>query len=107
MIHKKKNKPQKKDWCGPENSPLLSALIPDSIFGISIADCCKQHDEDFQEDGTEKDFKRVNKQFHKCLKCRFVEKVGRLRYYTRGFFAVAYCYYKAVKEQGSKHFNYA
>jgi len=107
MIQVKKKKEKKIDFCGPENSPLLSALIPDSIFGIDIADCCEDHDDGYKEGGNEKKRRKVDKKFHKCLKCKFVSGVGFIRYYTRGFFVISYGYYKSVKEKGKEYFNYA
>ena len=103
----KKNHNKKKDFCGPENSPLLSALIPDSIFGIVIAPCCEDHDGGYKEGGDEKKRRKIDKKFHNCLKCTFIKRVGYIRYYTRGFFAISYGYYKSVKEKGKEYFNYA
>ena len=33
-----------KDWCGPENNPLLASMIPDEIMGVPVSIAGYRHD---------------------------------------------------------------
>ena len=97
----------KKDYCGPEDNPILSAIIPDSFLSVDFSDCCKDHDAEYKEGGTEKERKKSDKKLKTCIKCRLLKKFGYWTFYTKQLWLVPQAYYLAVKNKGKEYFKYA
>lgn len=53
------------DYCGPQGRSI-SALIPESIAGVSFSDACRQHDLDFSP-GSQVSIKDANQKFLRAM----------------------------------------
>ncbi len=57
--------------CGPDGThwltKLINKIIPQSIFGVSIAQCCEEHDISWTEEAN----KAGDEAFKECLRCQF------------------------------------
>lgn len=60
------------DKCGPAGDSKLarfiSWLVPDKIWGVDLAGCCEEHDQDYE---TSDRRKAADIRFRTCIKCRF------------------------------------
>ena len=74
---------------------------PEFLFHAS----CNQHDFYYWRGGSEKDRKKADDAFYKCMKIDIANEKSRLKrlYYT----AWAYLYYRAVRLFGREFFHYA
>ncbi len=74
------NEIKRKDYCGPagkgEVNTWLSKRIPDTVFGVYLGECCKEHDISWREHGPNK---AGDIQFKKCIRCE-MKKVFNSRF---------------------------
>ena len=55
-----------RDFCGPDNW-IGRQLVPDTIFGRYVGECCKRHDADYAA-GVDRE--ASDRRFRLCLRCR-------------------------------------
>ena len=91
------------DYCGPEDS-WISKLVPDRIYGVNIAECCYQHDEDYRDGGGEAERKGADRRFHHCIKCKL--KKGLFFLFRIPATIRAFFYWRAVRRLGKGCFKY-
>lgn len=88
--------------CGPDGS--LFDLVPDNFIGVDISLCCKIHDYLYGIGGSEEDKIKADKMFYQNLKRCVLNDSGLITRTTNLW--LAKIYYKAVRDQGNKYFNY-
>jgi len=60
----------KKDYCGPEGSKIISALVPDEVDGVDLSHCCKRHDDDYRRGGGILARFRYDWRLASCVRCK-------------------------------------
>jgi hypothetical protein len=69
----------KKDYCGSEGDGflprLISLLIRDTLFGVYLGECCKEHDLSWQDGAN----KAGDEDFKDCIRCEFKRKFKHKR----------------------------
>lgn len=81
----------------------LSKLLPDTVFGMSIADIADQHDYDYWLGGTTADRLNADIVFFNSMLRRFKNMGSAFLYPFRRHRAKVY--FKFLREFGFKHFN--
>lgn len=94
------------DYCGPGES-WLTALIPNTILGVSINHCCYLHDAGWA--GEEPRYKSQDIKFRECILAKFDVRAAlakswrtELRIRLVGF-CVAWLYYYSVRLGSLQH----
>lgn len=73
-----------RDKCGPAGKgffqKLLSAIVPDVIFGVELTECCKNHDKAWSKEGANK---TADKAFRAEIQDKFYLKTPRKTWFSK------------------------
>jgi len=93
--------------CGPKGG-RLGALVPNRILRLSVEEFCDWHDLNYTIGGKEADRIKADWQFYTAIYQRAKELTSSfwLRWARPFYCFTAWCYYRAVRLGGAKHFYY-